>query len=248
MERGGFHRQPAAAATLLLLALAAGCSDAADDVTKTSASTTTTAVTLTCPAPIEVDEAADLIAALAGLQWHLSGQQTSGLPALTPDLVVAGTVTLAAADIPVPEDCLAESDCFHVAAFVGQAPGATLEGSAGPEWMATAARLTLADTTVRLGPQMLDTHPREYNLVPVVSVEPPCGTPCTEGLAMCPADGSCYAVGDFYCRRCEGRPAEECACRAPDGSVLTDGTSCEYWISGDWGVVGDCRQGVCEEE
>lgn len=245
MERH-VHSSRGLVALALLMMAAAACGD--DAGTTTAPPTTTTTSALVCPAPIAVDDPADIVAALAALPWRTSGQQTSGAPALTPDLVVTGTVVVTSADLPVPDDCLAESDCYDEAGFSGGAPGATLDGSVGPSFRPSAARLTLRDTTVRLRPRLIDTHPGEYNAVPVVDVEPPCGSPCGEGLALCPADGSCYARGDWYCRMCEGGSAAECACRAEDGSVLADGTSCSYWRSGDWQAVGACRQGVCEEE
>jgi hypothetical protein len=227
------------ALTLALVMVACGDDDAA-------ISTTTSVPTLDCPDAVAVASTEDLVAALAALQWRGEGNYTSGCLPITPDLIVSGTVVLEAKDLPVPADCLDQSDCRPEAtlALVQAIPGVTLEGDANLDCGGGFTRLTLTDTTVRLRPMLRDTHPCRYNFVPLVEVHPPCGTPCGDGLALCPVDGVCYATGTSFCQACEGGTKEACACRGPDGP-LADESPCSYWVSGDVRCDGVCRQGVC---
>ena len=233
---------------MLSAALLAGCGDD-DGGTSSSSTTTTTLPPLQCPDPITVGSPDDLVAVLAAIPWEGLGAYTSGPLPITPDLVVAGTVVLEAADLPIPANCLGRSDCRPQGAFrVGTPlPGVALEGEAGLDCTSGAVRLTLTDTTVRLRPFLRDTHPCRYNFVPLVEVAPPCGSPCGDGQALCPVDGVCYAVGTGFCQACEGGTKEACACRGPEGP-LEDGASCTYWQSGDVRCDGTCRQGACAAE
>jgi hypothetical protein len=193
-----------------------------------------------------VSSAEDLVAALAALAWEGSGAYTSGPLPITPDLVVAGTVVLDAADLPIPADCLDRRDCPPRGGFwAGSVAGVVAEGDAGLTCTSASARVTFTDTTLRLRPLLRDTHPCVFNYVPVVQVEPPCGSPCSEGQAMCPADGACYAAGAGFCQACEGGTKEACACRGPEGP-LAEGTACAYWQSGDVQCTGICRDGACD--
>lgn len=234
--------KPRAVALAVLLAalLAAGCSDG-------GTTTTTTLPPPVCPDPVSVDSAEGLVAALAALSWEGSGAYTSGPLPITPDLVVVGTVVLDAAALPIPANCLERADCRPEGAFSTRMalPGAVLDGEAGLDCGSGAARLTLTDATVRLRPLLRDTHPCRYNFVPLVQVVPPCGSPCAEGQALCPADGVCYEVGTGFCQACEGGSKEACACRGPEGP-LEEGASCSYWQSGDVRCDGTCRQGTCD--
>lgn len=233
-----------------VVALVAGCGGeggtAASDGSTTAAATTTVPPAPECPAPVAIASAADLVAVLAATPWRGLGLYTSGPLPVTPDLVVTGTVVLEAADLPVPEDCRARPDCRPDAAFrMGvPLPGVVPEGVADFACSDGFARLTLTDTTVRLRPYLYDTHPCEYNLVPLVAVLPPCGTACPEGEALCPVDGVCYAAGEGFCRLCEGGAKEACACRGSEGP-LPEGSACSYWRSGDVLCEGRCRQGTC---
>lgn len=196
-----------------------------------------------CPVPVEVGDAAGLLAVLEGLAWDQVGPYSSGSVPDSPDLVITGTITIAGDQVPIPASCLDREDCRHTAVFAGDRPGATIEGSDG--WFEGEPSLTLADTTVRLGAALMDTHPGPYNFVPLITVLGPCGEPCNAGQFACQADLSCYGTFDAYCRRCEGRSAPECACRAPEGP-LPDGTPCDYFVSGDVIESGTCRNGLCE--
>jgi len=92
---------------------------------------------------------------------------------------------------------------------------------------------------------LMDTHPGPYNFVPVVSVLGPCGEACPEGQFACSEDMTCYPDFDSFCRGCEGRAADECACRTEAG-MLADGARCEFFVSGDNILAGRCRSGVCD--
>jgi hypothetical protein len=228
----------------LALALATGCGDDGGDA---SSSTSTTLPPLDCPEPITVASADDLVAVLAATSWEGSGGYTSGPLPITPDVVVTGTVVLKAADLPIPEDCLRRSDCSPRGGFrMGvPVPGVLADGGAEGPCISGFSRLTFNNTTFRLRPVLYDTHPCEYNFVPLVAVVPPCGSPCEDGQELCPADGACYDAGATFCRLCTGGSKEACACRGPEGP-LAEGASCDYWQSGDVQCVGTCRQGTCE--
>ena len=229
---------------MVLVLAACGGDDAATTTTSIAISTTTSTVAeFVCPDPIPVGNVDELLAVLETAAWESVGPYSSGSLPPTPDLVVGGTVTLESKNIPVPAGCLDRDDCRNQAVLSAvDVEGALVEGDAG--LFEGDTRLTLTDTTVRLSLSMLDTHPGPFNFVPLVSVIGPCDAPCDPDEFACPADGRCYGSFDAYCRRCEGRPAAECACRAPEGP-LADGTSCDYFISGDVIEVGECRAGIC---
>ncbi len=69
---------------------------------------------------------------LAATSWQGLGAYTSGPLPITPDLVIAGSVVLDAADLPIPADCLDRSVCWGVGGFgVGApVPGVGGEGEA----------------------------------------------------------------------------------------------------------------------
>jgi len=233
----------AAIALGLVVALVAGCGEGGGEASST---TSTTLPPLECPDPITITSTEDLVAALVGLSWEGLGAYTSGVLPITPDLVVTGTVTLEAADLPIPQNCLDRSDCSREGGFwVGApVPGVGGEGDADLPCGDAYARLVLTETTLRLRPFLYDTHPCRFNFVPIVEVAAPCGSPCGEGQALCPVDGVCYAAGTGFCQACEGGSKETCACWGVDGP-LDEGASCYYWQSGDVKCLGTCRQGTC---
>ena len=237
----------AAVALGLAFALVAGCGD---DGGETSSSTTSTTLPpLECPGPITIASTEDVVAVLAATSWESLGGYTSGPLPITPDLVVSGAVVLEAVDLPIPGNCLDRTDCSQQGGFrMGlPVPGVLAEGEAEGPCISGFARLTFTDATFRLRPVLYDTHPCQYNCVPLVAVVPPCGTPCGNGRALCPVDGVCYDAGAAFCRLCSGGTKEACACQGPEGP-LEDGASCRYWQSGDVECTGTCRQGACEAE
>jgi hypothetical protein len=200
-----------------------------------------------CADPVAVTSADDLIAELTALSWESHGNYTSGVLGITPNLVITGTVALNASSLPVPANCGERADCSPQAGLILSADvtGAVGEGDANLVCSESYGRVLLTDTTVRLRPYLQDTHPCTFNLTPMVEVLPACGSACTEGYRMCPADGVCYAAGTAYCQACEGGTKETCACRGPEGS-LRNGASCTYWESGDVRCDGTCRDGACD--
>jgi hypothetical protein len=236
-------------ALVMVLAIS-GCGDGGGTSGNDTSPGATTG-TYQCPEPIQIDDATEVAGLLAAMEWRASGPYGGGVLAITPDLVVAGTVVLESAAVPVPDSCLGRDDCLHAVGFAG-APlqGVTLDGSPEGDFIGLAGRLTLTDTTVRLRPVMVDTHPGPANYVPSVRVLEPCGTPCSEWSAACPADGICYDTrGDSsaFCLFCEGKGAQQCACSATPGTV-PDGEPCSYFESGDVICSGTCRDGTCVGE
>lgn len=196
-----------------------------------------------CPDAVEVASSEDFLRLLEAAEWDWVGPYSSGSVPPIGDITVLGTVTVTGDQIPLPQDCLDREDCRHAAVFSASVAGVMVEG--GEDWFEGHTRLTITDTTVTLSPSLMDTHPGPFNFVPLVTVGGPCGEPCNPGQLACQADQSCYGSFDSFCRRCEGRPADECACRDLDGPI-EDGSSCEYFLSGDQIVVGTCRSGRCE--
>ena len=196
-----------------------------------------------CHEPIQVSDAAGLLAVIEDLTWDWVGPYSSGSEPDSADVVVTGTITIGGDQIPVPADCLGRADCRDVAVFSADRQGVSIQGS--EDWFEGEATLTLSDTTVRLGASLMDTHPGPFNFIPLITVKGPCGEPCGPDQYACQRDLSCYFGYEAYCRFCEERPVEECACQGPEGP-LPDGDWCEYFVSGDVIEVGTCRAGVCE--
>ncbi len=232
-----------AAIGLVVAVVAAGCGGESVQTTEVPV--------LECPEPIPIAGPEDLISVLVGTDWRWVGPYSSGGLPVTPDLVVAGEVTIEAGDVPLPESCVEADDCLHeVAFFDSSLDGVMADGPSAADWIGGYGRLTISDTTVRLRPTLEDTHPGPYNSVPTVSVLAPCGSACSDGAALCPADGACYGTGgtpSAFCLFCEGKGDRECACSAEPGS-LPDGTRCEFYLSGDVICTGECRDGVCVSE
>lgn len=235
---------------VVVVVVMTGCGDD-DGLLGKGASTEGTAAAYQCPDPIPIDDAADIVGLLAGMEWKGVGPYGGGVLPITPDLVVDGTVTVDGAAVPLPESCLGRSDCLHAVGFSGGAlEGLALDGSPEGDFIGLAGRLTLTNTTVRLRPVMVDTHPGPANYVPSVEVVEPCGTPCGSSAATCPADGVCYDTrgeSSAFCLFCEGKGAQECACSATPGTV-PDGEPCSYFQSGDVICSGACRDGTCVGE
>ncbi len=196
-----------------------------------------------CPDPVQVTTAAGLLDVFGGVTWDWVGPYSSGSNPPSADLVVVGEVTIDGSEVPLPDDCLTREDCRHTAVFSAFQEGAVVTGS--DNWFEGESSLTLANTTVRISAAMMDTHPGPFNFIPLITVMGPCGEACGSGQLACQADLSCYGDYDSFCRRCEDRPAEECACRDV-GGPLADGSYCEYFESGDVIDAGSCRAGRCE--
>jgi hypothetical protein len=208
---------------------------------------------LVCPEAITVTEADDVFSAVAAAGWGSLGPYSSGVQPITADLVVQGTLTLQAADFAVPTGCSGRDDCRATAMFVlrGAPAGVTGAGEDPQAWLGGFPSLVVTDATIRLRPLVTDTHPSEYNFVPMLHVLPACGTDCGAGdeRRLCPADGACYDVGrgGAYCRLCLGRDKQDCACWTTDGPQ-EDGESCWFMVSGDAMCAGTCRGGTCRSD
>lgn len=236
------RRATAMAAILVVVGGVSACGDDEGATTTVEAPGVTFDVSA-CPEPVTVTDAEGFLAVLAGVPWDAVGPYSSGSEAPSADVVVDGTFTISGDEVPLPDSCLGRDDCRHTAVISSSQPGTTVGG--GESWFEGVTTLTISDTTVRLSPSLMDTHPGPFNFVPVLSLTAPCGTPCAPDGFACQADLSCYWSFDSYCRRCEGRSAEECACRTETGAV-EDGTSCDFFESGDVINSGVCRAGRCE--
>lgn len=206
--------------------------------------------TTVCPEPVEVTSASELFEAVGALEWAWLGPYSSEAVPVSDPVAVTGTIVLGAASVTVPPECLDRTDCRHEAKFrIDRAPDGvvgTTEDDIMP-WLGAYATVELSDTVVRVRAVLYDTHPEEYNFVPIVEILGGCDAECPEGTQECPRDHLCYSTAPSsgaYCRLCAQLPKETCACWTPDGPV-DDGTQCYFMVSGDVMCDGTCSEGVC---
>ena len=100
-----------------------------------------------------------------------------------------------------------------------------------------------AGTVFRVRAMDYDTHPSECNSSPLISVLPSCDTPCSNPDLKCGTTKICHSSYDEFCRRCEDRSREVCACRDATGR-LAEGAECSYFVT-DMGFSGTCQSGSC---
>lgn len=102
-----------------------------------------------------------------------------------------------------------------------------------------------AGTRFRLRPLQYDIHPTLPSFAPAIRVMPPCDAPCNHGELRCFADGVCYPAGRGFCYGCTDLGVEVCEC-VDEAGPRPDGTTCEFWISGDQIKSGLCNDGICD--
>ena len=218
---------------ILFIYCCAGCADINSGQTPGDA---------TCESPYIVQSSDELVEFLTQIAWTPVGNYSNNLPAVSQDVRVSGTMTLAAAQIPVPQSCLNRMDCRHDA-LLSASPslsGVTCQANDAGGCDA----VNLIDTTIRFRGIMRDTHPSRWNFSPMLEIISACATPCSTGEFRCPADNTCWPSFDAYCRLCGGQSKEACACQSPEG-VLPDGSDCHFWVSGDVIQSGTCLAGIC---
>jgi hypothetical protein len=191
-----------------------------------------------------------LLGVLSQIEFGSVGPYTSAHLPISKDIQVRGTVSLTSSDVPVPATCQSRDDCQHAVVFdhgVGIAGVVFAARDADAGWAPGYPGVTLTDTTIRLRPLLEDYHPWRYNFIPVVSVMPPCTSPCSASARKCPWDGVCYGEQQ-YCRLCEALSNEVCACRTLGGTTIADGGACSFMVSGDVRCQGHCVAGRCQSD
>lgn len=195
-----------------------------------------------CESSYVVQSPEELVEFLTQIAWTPVGNYSNNLPSVSQDVRISGTMTLAAAQIPVPQACLNRMDCRHDV-LLSVSPSLSdvicqTNDAGGCD------AISLTDTTIRFRGIMRDTHPSRWNFSPMLEVVSACSTPCSTGEFRCPADNTCWSSFDAYCRLCGGQSKEACACQSPEG-VLPDGSECHFWVSGDVIQSGTCLTGIC---
>lgn len=125
-------------------------------------------------------------------------------------------------------------------------PGVTCMQHESVAWLQGCTLLRLSKgATVRFQGAIVDTHPGTYNFTPVIYVHPECSAPCGAGDFLCPTNHICFPGLDDYCRLCQARDKQVCACHTAQGP-RPDGTQCQFATSGDTSKGGTCKAGTCE--
>lgn len=195
-----------------------------------------------CGQPQIVQSTDEFVRFLTQIEWTPIGGYSNRLPVASQDVFIAGTLTLAATQIPVPQACLNRHDCRHDALLTVSSSLSGVECQAND--VGGCETVSMADTTVRFRGIMRDTHPSRWNFSPTLELLSACSAPCESGEFRCPTDNTCWSSFDAYCRLCGGQTKEACACQSPEG-ILPDGSECHFWMSGDVIQSGTCQVGVC---
>ena len=191
-----------------------------------------------------INQAQQLIAILNALEYAYQGPYSSGHLPITEDIQINGTVVITPGQIQVPEECLDREDCRHCLGFSNLYEAAGVSLISNPGYVACpAGTLRLTNVKVRFRKLLIDTHPWIFNFIPVIQVLPPSDHPCEASEIKCDHDHVCYSTLS-YCQYCLGLSHQECVCRDESG-VFPDGTVCEFFLSGDIIIRGECQDGEC---
>jgi hypothetical protein len=195
-----------------------------------------------------VYNSSQLLSILNSLEYEYYGPYSSGHLPITEDIQIIGTVTLSSEQLVVPEECANRDDCRHHIGFENKydAEGISLSAEFfdfySPPFTSS---LTLTDIKLRFRPLLRDTHMwLESNHTPVLQLMPPSDYECEESHIKCEIDQVCYDRYQDYCQHCLALSHQECVCRDEDG-IFPDGTHCEFFVSGDAYMMGECQDGIC---
>lgn len=195
------------------------------------------AIGLTSCDSIGISNSSQLLSILNSMEYGYVGIYSIGHLPITEDIQIIGTVTISSEELIVPEECANRDDCRNQVVFENEYSADGISFSDGHT-------LSLTNIKLRFRPLFIDTHPMEYNYVPVIKIKPPSDHECN-GI-KCEVDKVCYNYRD-YCQHCLVLPHEECVCR-DEGGIYPDGTFCQFFLSGDVYVIGECQDGKCVAE
>jgi hypothetical protein len=181
--------------------------------------------------------------------WTVEGPYTTGCLPASDNIVVTGTANVPANGIAVPAFCTAGggAGCRQQVMFEidGQVPGVDCVGPEAWFDFTLCAGINVHDTTVRLRMLQLDIHPSSFGpWAPIVEVIGACETACEANAFACDATNTCWQTARDQCAYCFGGTNQECACWNGTG-FDADGTSCDYYESGDVITSGTCEAGTC---
>jgi len=223
---------------------AADTGDAGDTVDASAAD----AAIASCSPPTGVADEGTLRALLDGAPWSWLGPYTSARLEVTGDVSFTAAVVLDAAELAVPQGCAGQLDCRQRVGFTldQNLVGVTCEALDQESWLSLCGKVAFdAGTTVRFRATLQDTHPSEWNFVPMIEVLPSCEADCAEGELRCQADNTCWSGFETYCRLCLEEDKTVCPCQTVDGAK-PDGEACSFMVSGDVICGGECNTGVCD--
>lgn len=198
---------------------------------------------------IFVCNSSQLLSILNSLHYEYYGPYADwGLP-ISEDIQIIGTVTISSEQLEVPEECANRLDCRDQVGFadVYGADGISLTPIPPNDGLYPPASLTLTNVKLRLRPLFIDTHPMEFNYVPVIQLMPPSDHECEGSQIRCEMDQVCYDSYLSYCKSCLDFSQYKCVCRDENG-ILPDGTECMIMLSNDSFMIGECQDGECITE
>lgn len=192
-----------------------------------------------------INQAFQLVSILNSLEHEYYGRQHYGELPITEDIQINGTVVITSKQLDVPGECLDRNDCRHYFGFSNlyEDDGVNIVSSPGIYIAYPPGTLILTNVRVRFRKLLVDTHPWFFNHVPVIQVLPPSDHECEEFETKCEHDQVCYN-SILHCQYCMELTPPECVCR-DEGGTFSDGTSCEFFISGDVIISGVCQDGEC---
>ena len=159
-----------------------------------------------------------------GRHSHDAARPTSG------ELRATAALTVRTSDFPRPIDC--GGSCDGVRFSIRESVAGISMGS---------GQVTIASgTRFRMRFELATVLTESAYVV----FEAACVTDCTSGSARCSEDLGCYPRGSEYCRACENRPADRCACITPTETNQPNGTDC-FYVDGSTFEVGTCMDGFC---
>lgn len=184
-----------------------------------------------------------LLSILNSLKYEYHGPYSSGHLPITEDIQISGTIVISSAQLEIPKECLDRLDCRHLVGFSDKYGADGINVITPPDRYSPGI-LTLTNVRLRFRPLLIDTHPMQFNYVPVLQIMPPSDYECEDSQTRCEIDQVCYGRYQDYCQHCLALSQEECVCRDEEG-IFPDGTYCEFFISGDAIVMGECQDGKC---
>ena len=200
-----------------------------------------------CKAPAVISSLEPMLDALNKLSYQTYGNYSSTVLKISDDFRFTASQEVEANKVKVPSTC-GSYGCRPKITFVveGGAKGVTCLQKEQVAWFLGCAKLRIqGGASLRFQAAIVDTHPGKYNFAPVIYVHPQCNTPCKAGQLRCQANNLCFDDFNKFCRLCQARDRQECACHTEKGR-MADGAQCHYATSGDTSKGGKCKAGNCE--
>lgn len=202
----------------------------------------------------DTKNSSQLLDILNSLEYEYYGYYSSGHLPITEDIQINGTVVISSAQLKIPKECLDRQDCRHSIGFSDEygTDGISVIPDLG-YFNYPPGTLILTNVKLRFRTLLIDTHPDQYNFVPVIQLMPSSDYECEESDVKCANDQVCYGTSDrfcsycSYCQNCLGISHQECVCQDEDGK-FPDGTFCQFFVSGDAIMMGECQDGECIPE